>query len=256
MSASNPGDPGERGRSPSQRLRIRYYGHACFSCLIGDKEWILDPFDSPLFDGRFVYPLPRGDFDVAVSSHDHRDHAHLGEHLGAPVHLREDAALDGLSCSFFPTAHDAASGDYLGENRVVLIEGGAGRPSGSQAAVSAHAWRLVHCGDLGEIPGEPCLQVIATPDVLFVPIGGTYTLDAQEAEGLIARLRPRVVIPMHYRTEYCTLPMASPLAFLRQRACTYVPDGEVWIDPPSTDGELGREAACFWMGLYSPDDAS
>lgn len=60
---------------------------------------------------------------------------------------------------------------------------------------------MLHLGDLGEVPEEELKNRLFMPDVLLIPVGGTYTLDAAQAAETIRILQPRVVIPMHYRTE-------------------------------------------------------
>lgn len=37
-------------------------------------------------------------------------------------------------------------------------------------------------------------------DVLFVPIGGTYTMDGKEAAVLTNFIKPKIVVPIHYKT--------------------------------------------------------
>ena len=51
-----------------------------------------------------------------------------------------------------------------------------------------------HAGDTDHLPELEQLD----PDVAFVPIGGTYTMDAGEAGGLVRAMRPRLAVPMHY----------------------------------------------------------
>jgi len=198
-------------------FRVRYHGHACVSLDLDGGRWILDPFASPLFDGRFTYPLPSGAFDVAVCSHPHLDHAHVGPHLGSPHVVEADADVGRVRVRFVPTAHDPHGGRYLGDNRAVVIDA----PEG----------RVVHCGDLGGIPDPATLARLAAPDLLLVPVGGCTTLDGAEAHRLIELLRPRLVVPVHYRTRWCTLPLASPLAFLLGHRARYYPAGEAVLDP-------------------------
>jgi L-ascorbate metabolism protein UlaG (beta-lactamase superfamily) len=210
-------------------LLLRYFGHACFSARLAGRDWILDPFASPLFDGRFTYPLPRGDFAFAACSHGHADHCHLGPHLGSPARVEADGEWGGVRVRFLDTWHDEAHGAYQGANRVVVLDA----PEG----------RLVHCGDLGALPGAEVLEQAARPDVLMVPVGGNYTLDADGAWRLVEALRPRVIIPMHYRTPLCTLPLEGPLRFLEREPYRCVPGGEV---------ELGRDGAgprVVWLGV-------
>ena len=57
---------------------------------------------------------------------------------------------------------------------------------------------ILHCGDLGTIPEDSMLDEIGETDILLVPVGGTYTLDAAEAAELVKKVEPSIIIPMHY----------------------------------------------------------
>lgn len=49
-------------------------------------------------------------------------------------------------------------------------------------------------GDTDEIPEHETLKT----NVLFVPIGGTYTMNAEEAALLVNKIKPDLAIPVHY----------------------------------------------------------
>jgi L-ascorbate metabolism protein UlaG (beta-lactamase superfamily) len=51
-----------------------------------------------------------------------------------------------------------------------------------------------HAGDTDALPELESL----TTQVAMVPIGGTYTMDAEEAGGLVRAMSPRLAVPMHY----------------------------------------------------------
>lgn len=222
-------------------FRLRYHGHACVSLDLGGQRFVLDPFASPLFDGRFTYPLPQGPFDVAVCSHPHADHDHVGPHLGSPRVVRADAEVAGVRVRFVPTAHDPHGGRYLGDSRAVVLDA----PEG----------RVVHCGDLGEIPGDATLARLAAPDLLFVPVGGGYTLDAAEAWRLVELLKPRLVVPIHYRTAWCTLPMQGVLPFVLGPRTRYFPGGEAVLDPADESAPRVAWFGVFGAGVTAPATA-
>jgi len=72
---------------------------------------------------------------------------------------------------------------------------------------------VCHLGDLGGTLAPEQVQQIGRVDVLMVPVGGTYTIDADEAQGVVDQLLPRVVIPMHYQTGRTSLPLAPVCRF-------------------------------------------
>jgi L-ascorbate metabolism protein UlaG (beta-lactamase superfamily) len=75
--------------------------------------------------------------------------------------------------------------------------------------------KLCHLGDLGHILSQSQLEEIGTVDVLFVPVGGSFTINATEAGQVCDQLNPRLIIPMHFRTPKCAYPIASVADFLK-----------------------------------------
>ena len=112
-----------------------------------------------------------------------------------PAKLRPAA---GVTVRGIETAHDHHGGAHRGKNTVMVLE--------------AEDLCLVHLGDLGHLPGPGLIAEIGQPDVLFLPVGGYYTVDAREADQVRALLGPAVTIPMHYRTEYDPGMKIAPLS--------------------------------------------
>ena len=216
-------------------MRLRFHGHACFSLDLGGACWLLDPFDTPLFDARFTYPRPCGRFDYLISSHDHLDHD--GRSWRARDGQRIDAtgAVGSTRVDLVPTAHDEAGGAYLGDNRMISLRAG--------------DLSLLHAGDLGALPPPEVLAPYRGVTALLVPVGGTYTLDAAGAWRLIDALAPRVVIPMHYRTPHCRLPMEGPTLFLAMARARgthpvrFMADGQLDVADDTAPG-------VYWLARY------
>jgi L-ascorbate metabolism protein UlaG (beta-lactamase superfamily) len=61
--------------------------------------------------------------------------------------------------------------------------------------------RVVHAGDLGHLLDPAQTRALGRPDVLLIPVGGHYTIGPKEADAVVAALKPRLVIPMHYKTD-------------------------------------------------------
>ena len=76
--------------------------------------------------------------------------------------------------------------------------------------------RCCHLGDVGEYFSADLAEELGEVDVLMIPVGGKYTIDATEAVVYVEGIRPRVVIPMHYKTEKSELDIATADAFLRK----------------------------------------
>ncbi|MBM3149105.1 MAG: MBL fold metallo-hydrolase, partial [Chloroflexi bacterium] len=52
-------------------------------------------------------------------------------------------------------------------------------------------------------------------DVLLIPVGGFFTIDAVVASQVCDDLKPRVVVPMHYKTSKLEYPVAGVDDFLK-----------------------------------------
>ncbi len=179
----------------SAALEIRYLGHSSFS--IGFESGfrcILDPF-AP----ETGYSIPANlEADVLLSSHEHFDHffeGFLGKEVRALVGTKKggtewnlfDETIKGVHVFALPSYHDDKEGKLRGKNAIIVLEG--------------ENLRLAHLGDIGALPEEKVKAKLKGVDILFVPTGGNYTLPLDQVVALIRDLAPRVVIPMHYRTE-------------------------------------------------------
>jgi L-ascorbate metabolism protein UlaG (beta-lactamase superfamily) len=167
-------------------MRVTWLGHACF-LLSSDAgtRIIVDPYS---VRGGLNYGEIDEAADVVLSSHDHYDHSNTAAVKGHPVVLRsaETAEVKGITFKGVPAYHDDVKGTKRGANIIF--------------AFTVDGIRLCHLGDLGHDMGDVELKTIGKVDVLFIPVGGLYTLEVAEANRVCDRLAPRVVIPMHFKT--------------------------------------------------------
>ncbi len=172
-------------------MKITYLGHATFLLETGSAKILIDPFDA-----KVGYPMPKPAATHVLVSHEHGDHSHVAMAQGQPKVIRGldggqwrtvKETIDGVAISSVPTYHDGSEGSERGRNTVFIIE--------------AEGLRIVHLGDLGHGLDEAAAKAIGRPDVLMVPVGGHYTIDAAQAHAVVTRLRPGIVIPMHFKTE-------------------------------------------------------
>ncbi len=176
-------------------MKLTWYGHACFKIETAEGSIVTDPYAPGSVPGL---RLPALTADKVVCSHRHSDH-----------NFAEGVTLSGrepeLKISLIPCYHDGERGRLRGENLISVIE--------------AEGLRLAHLGDLGHILAPSQLAALGRVDVLLVPVGGFYTIDAEQAQALCAALEPRIVVPMHYRSENCGLSNIDTVEnFLRLRA--------------------------------------
>ena len=159
-------------------LKLTWLGHACFALEAENYRILLDPYAPGYVPGL---GMVKTSANKVLCSHQHADHAWQG----IPVPLNE------IHCPFtitaIPSFHDDAMGSKRGLNTIHLIE--------------YNGLRIAHLGDLGHDLDDDDIEALGKLDVVLIPVGGTYTLDCQQASDLADRLQVKTVIPMHYRKD-------------------------------------------------------
>lgn len=180
-------------------MRIKYLGHACFIIISdGGVKIITDPYAS---GGGLDYGEIRESADIVTVSHAHSDHNNAAAIPGNPKIVRGAATVKGIEFKAIPCAHDDAGGKLRGKNTIFSFE--------------VDGIRVCHLGDLGHQLSEDQLAELDQVDILLIPVGGFYTIDAKIATELCDQLKPKVVIPMHYKTDKCAYPIAGVEEFLQ-----------------------------------------
>lgn len=147
--------------------------------------------------------------DAVTVSHEHADHNNVA--LGGPRArvlrgltsdkkgwTKIDEKVKDVAIRSVGVYHDDKRGTERGLNTVFILEVG--------------GLRLAHLGDLGHLLDEKQLSAIGSVDVVLVPVGGAFTIDADRATRVIDQLRPRlIVVPMHYRTPVVTISQLAPI---------------------------------------------
>ena len=72
-----------------------------------------------------------------------------------------------------------------------------------------------HLGDLGHQLSDKQVTELGSIDILLIPVGGYYTIDAKVATQVCNQLKPRAIIPMHFKTDKCGFPIARVGEFLK-----------------------------------------
>ena len=179
-------------------MKLEWIGHACFRLTAEDGTVVItDPYDESV--GIEMLPL---EADLITMSHEHHDHNEMRMIMGKPVivHGTQTAQAGSVTARAVGSYHDEAQGQKRGPNAIRIF--------------SIDGLKVVHMGDQGCMPEEAVLAAIADADVMMIPVGGFYTVDAQGAKAIIERARPRCVIPMHVKTRHCPYPIAPVAPFL------------------------------------------
>ncbi len=179
-------------------LQIRWHGHSCFE-IKDDITLVTDPHD-----GKSIgIPAPNIEGDIILVSHDHYDHNSVKtvEKIGSKV-VRDERKRNiyNVVIRGIKTYHDENFGDSRGENIIFkfLIDD----------------INFCHLGDLGHILEEDIAEKIGDVDILFIPVGGNFTIDANYAWKIVNLIKPSIVIPMHYKIGGLSLPIDTLDKFL------------------------------------------
>ena len=182
-------------------MKIKWLGHACFLITSGGGlRVITDPY--AVGEGISYSPI-KETADVVVVSHDHGDHNNVSVVQGKPEVVQGSGTktAKGIRFKGIATSHDASQGQQRGLNTVFCF--------------TIDDLTLCHLGDLGHVLSPGQVTEIGAVDILFVPVGGFFTIDAIVASQVCDQLKPRLAIPMHFKTPRCAYPIAGVEDFLK-----------------------------------------
>ena len=165
-------------------MEITWLGVSCFRLRSRERTVITDPYSR-----SSGYNLGRPTADIVTVSHSHRDHSNVAAVGGDPkvIDGPGEYEIGGVVITGISTFHDAEGGRKRGKNTAYLIE--------------LDNVIVCHLGDLGHIPSTDQIEAMGDVDVLLVPVGGETTINATQAVEVVNLVEPKIVIPMHYRTQ-------------------------------------------------------
>ena len=185
-------------------MQIVWKGHACFVLTVSRPKQeplriVIDPYEESI-----GLKTPALQAELVLSTHGHYDHNNVKAVKGDPFAITGPGEYDvqGVFVQGIASFHDQSEGKERGINTIYIIE--------------AEGMRLCHMGDFGqkELTVEQ-EEKIGEVDILFLPVGGVYTVDSKEASDLVHRIEPKIVIPMHYALPKLTVKLASVDEFLK-----------------------------------------
>ncbi len=181
-------------------LQIRWHGHACWE-ITNDRTIVTDPHD-----GKSIgIPAPNVKGDIVLVSHDHYDHNSVKSVDKEGSKVIKDPRKRNISdviIKGFESYHDEAKGAKRGENIIFKFV--------------IDKVSFCHLGDLGHMLDDETYEKIGSIDILFVPIGGTFTIDGNKSWKIIKKIKPKIIIPMHYKIGGLSLPIAGIDPFLEK----------------------------------------
>lgn len=207
---------------------ITWQGHSCFK--IQDKAGpegvtvVTDPFNKEV-----GLKVPNFEADIVTVSHDHKDHNNIDALRGTPFVIECAGEYDfkGVLIEGIDSYHDEKKGEERGGNIMYRIE--------------IDDISVAHLGDLGDVLDNVQIEKLIGTDVLLIPVGGKYTLDAKKAVEVISQIEPRIVIPMHYKTKDLKYDLDPIEKFIKELGLTPTYEEKLKIskkDLPQEDMEL------------------
>jgi L-ascorbate metabolism protein UlaG (beta-lactamase superfamily) len=175
-------------------MEITYLGHSSFKLRGRSATVVTDPFDPKMVGLKY----PQVEAEIVTLSHDHNDHNQAGLVKGVKKVISGPGEYEiaGVSILGFGSFHDGKNGELRGKNTIYVIE--------------MDGVRLCHLGDLGHGLSEEKIAQLGDIDILFVPVGGEFTIGPKEAVAIVSGIEPYFVIPMHFQT-----PGLNPAGFAK-----------------------------------------
>ena len=182
-------------------MKVKWLGHSSFLITADNGAKIItDPYTT---NERLKYGDIKESADVLVVSHEHGDHNNVAAVKGNPQVVRGAGTKEVKKIKFegIATYHDDSGGKQRGSNTVTcfVVDG----------------VRVCHSGDLGHPLSDQEIKQIGKVDVLLLPVGGFFTIDAKVATEVVLKLGPKVVIPMHFKNEKCDFQISGVDEFLQ-----------------------------------------
>ena len=163
-------------------MDIKYLGHSSFFIKTKNAKIVTDPYGQESTGMKF----PKTEADIVTISHDHGDHNYVEGIKGEPLILTWPGEYEKneVRITGFGSFHDSKGGIERGSNVMYKFED--------------NDISVLHCGDLGHLLNDEITEQIGAVDILMVPVGGFFTITAEEAVKVVNQIEPSMVIPMHY----------------------------------------------------------
>ncbi len=192
-------------------IKLTWHGHSCFSLEYSNYILVMDPYKHHTVPGL---PNLRLRANQVICSHKHHDHCAIDvvEHTISKYPSPFDI-------QYIDSFHDKEHGNLRGSNRISIIQ--------------CQNMKFVHFGDQGCLPTSEQMALLQNADVVMIPVGGFYTIDAHDAKQIVDQISPKVIIPMHYRSDsfgYAQIEKVDPFVQLFPLVHHY-PSNTIMIHP-------------------------
>ncbi|OGO18622.1 MAG: hypothetical protein A2Z15_02270 [Chloroflexi bacterium RBG_16_50_11] len=183
-------------------MKIKWLAHAAF-LITSDSgvRIITDPYET---SDMLKHGEIRETADIVTVTHEHGDHNNTAAVRGNPQVLRGSAEVKGIKIRAVPAFHDEAGGSKRGKDTLFCL--------------AVDGVNICHCGDLGHVLTAEQVKAMGKMDVLLIPVGGFFTIDAKTATRVCEQLNPKVIIPMHFKSDKIAFPIVGVEDFLKGKS--------------------------------------
>ena len=180
-------------------MTITWYGQSCFRLESKGVSVLIDPFSKEI-----GLRAPRLNDNIFLVTHEHYDHNNIEGVAPEAFVIRGPGEYEkaGIHFEGILSYHDNAQGTQRGLNTIYLIR--------------MEDMRLCHLGDLGHKLTDEQVEAIGDVDILFIPVGGKYTIDSKEAAEVVKQIEPKIIVPMHYKVDGLNIDIDGPQKFLKE----------------------------------------
>ncbi len=184
-------------------MKIKWLGHSCFIIISSSGTKIItDPYR---VERGIHYSTINEDADIVLISHDHWDHNNVSSVIGNPIIIKDSGihVVKNIEFKGVNTYHDNSFGKDRGLNNIFCF--------------CIDEIDICHLGDLGHTLNQRQITSVGKVDILLIPVGGNYTINATDANDVCDKLKPKLVIPMHFKNDKCEFPIDSVTPFIEKR---------------------------------------
>lgn len=201
-------------KAETKDVKIIWHGHSCFELKSDEATIVIDPYDYVTGYGTLNLKA-----DLILTSHEHGDH-------NAKERVQLSGRTPAIDVEVIDSFHDDEGGKKRGKNRIHIVTLG--------------GKRIAHLGDLGHALSDSQLERLQRISLIFIPVGGHYTIDADAAARIIRQIKPDLTVPMHYRegeAGFDVLATVEPFLAQFERVCHH----------PDSAFELGDYDDCVLL---------
>ena len=180
-------------------MEITWLGHSCFRVKGKERTLITDPYQEEI---GYSWATPAA--NIVTVSHSHPGHSNSAGVNGGPrvINRPGEYEVGGVFVIGLANYHDSEQGASRGKNISYLFV--------------IDDIKLCHLGDIGHVPSARQVEEFSEVDILIIPVGGISTIDGKAAADIAKLLNPKIVVPMHYRTEAMQDNLETPERFLKE----------------------------------------